>query len=353
MLNETKNKPGFKCEVSSKPDENQDVLFGRKKIRRLNEKIVELEVQLNEYKRRDSSCKFANKQMDPRKDVVFKSGGEVHIGTASTSSLPHVDGGTTTSGYPFSVNDIAVEDSKNYFEMSRYIDLDLYHDVEESHPFYKEMVRTICAQIKNSINPKKKYRVLELGAGTGLFTAKLLKIPNLKVTALELDLDCCEMLKKYLGSEKNITIKQGNAVEYCEDNSFDFVVSTFAHDHIHYDDAERFVKNIHKNLKKDGSYIMGGEILPEYNTIEERENALYLYHAMIIDRSLKNGDYRLAQIEINALESGVAMIGDFKRHEKLFEKEMTTGGFAMSSKEKMGPLDNDYVGGVFVYVFEK
>ena len=156
-----------------------------------------------------------------------------------------------------------------------------------------------------------------------------------------------------MGAEKNIIIKQGNAVEYCEDNSFDFVVSTFSHDHIHFDLADKFVNNIKDNLKGGGIYLMGGEILPNYNTIEERENALYLYHGMIVNRALKNKDYRLAQIEINALESGIYMIGDFKRNEKLFENEMNRHDFKLLIKEKKGPKDQNDVGGVYVYIFQK
>ncbi len=239
------------------------------------------------------------------------------------------------------------------FEMSRYIDLELYHKVEGSHPFYTEMVQAICDTIKDYCDAGKKYRVLEVGAGTGLFTASLLEFLFLEVTALEIDIECCEILKNYLKYKKSVEIIQGDAVTYCEPEKFDLVVSTFAHDHICYDDAEKFVKNIYNNTKDGGLYIMGGEILPKYKTNEERENALYLYHGMIIDRAIKSRDYRLAQIEINALESGVEMVGDFKRHEELFEKEMKTGGFSLSSKEKMGPLDDDSVGGVFVYVYKK
>lgn len=248
---------------------------------------------------------------------------------------------------------VAEEEGLHHFEMSRYIDLNLYHAVESSHPFYAEMTQRISAEIRKRCVPGKAYRVLELGAGTGLFTAQLLRIPGLHVTALELDLGCCDIMRSYLEHETALHVVHGNAMEYAEAEPFDFVVSTFAHDHIHWECADRFTANIRKNLVDGGVYFMGGEILPAYMTLEEREEALYLYHGMIVDRALKSKDYRLAQIEINALESGVEMIGDFKRSEEKFESEMATAGFILELKDKMGPLDRDDLGGVFVYAYKK
>ena len=47
------------------------------------------------------------------------------------------------------------------------------------------------------------------------------------------------------------------------------------------------------------------------------------------------------------------MIGDFKRHEVMFEEEMESSGLRMIEKKKIGPSDRVDVGGIFVYVFEK
>jgi len=236
------------------------------------------------------------------------------------------------------------------FEMSRYINLELYHEVERSHPFYIEMIDYMCEYLKNNCQPNKKYKILELGAGTGLFTQELLKLPFLEVTSLEIDDNCCKLLKKHVRN-KNLEIVCGDAVTFCKKSNYDFVVSTFAHDHIHFDRAEEFIKNIHSNLKNGGRYIMGGEILPYYSNEDERKQALYKYHCFIVNKALYDTNYRVAQIEINALESGIDMIGDFKRHEGVFEKEMESSGLVLESKKKIGPDDYNDVGGVFVYTY--
>ena len=236
------------------------------------------------------------------------------------------------------------------FEMSRYIDLNLYHQVERTHPFYTEMLDEMLSQIRAGCDPAKRYRVLELGSGTGIFTEELIKLPFLDVTALEYDPKCCQVLRNEMAGT-SCRVVHGDAVEYREPQAFDFVVSTFAHDHIHYDRAATFAANIRANLKRGGLYLMGGEVLPPYSTTAERSEALHRYHGYIVNKALRDGHFRVAQIEINALESGLGMIGDFKRHEALFEHEMEGACMALRKKRKIGPAHPDDVGGVFVYTY--
>ncbi len=233
-------------------------------------------------------------------------------------------------------------------EMSRYIDLDIYHKVERSHPYYVEMIEEVRCSLLD-LRKEMPARLLELGAGTGLATIELLSLAGFDVDALEIDDKCCELLAKYTNQRARCIC--GDATVYCEPGAYDFVVSVFAHDHIHYDKAQAFARNIRSNLKSGGYYLMGGELLPHFESEEQRIDALQRYHGFIVAKSLRNCDFELAQIEINALKSGVHMIGDFKRHEDQFEQEMLSAGFSMLKKTKMGPTEFDDVGGVFVYVF--
>lgn len=235
-------------------------------------------------------------------------------------------------------------------EMSRYIDLDIYHRVERTHPFYLEMVEEICGQLKTFLKGKREIKVVEIGAGTGLLTAELLKFPGVYTDAIEIDEECCKIHKKYV-NDKRCNCICADAVTFCREGEYDVVISSFAHDHIHYDRRYDFVKNIRRNLKSGGIYIMGGEVLPHYVTEEERKRALYDYHCFIINKALKDRNFEVAQIEINALKSGLDMKGDFKRHEEMFEEEMASSGLRLTSKKKIGPQDAENVGGVFVYVY--
>ncbi|MFH0771694.1 MAG: methyltransferase domain-containing protein [Candidatus Omnitrophota bacterium] len=243
---------------------------------------------------------------------------------------------------------------KVFIEMSRYIDLPTYHNIERGHPFYVEMIEEIEAQIKQHFAKKsdsEKVATLELGAGTGLCSLELIKHPFLKLDALEIDNECCKILASHPEASKyNVVL--GDAVTHCKKNHYDLVVSTFAHDHIHYNNRFTFVRNIYNNLKKGGLYIMGGELLPYFSNDDERKRALFKYHNYIIELALGHNRIQLAELENNALKSGLDMVGDFKRHEAMFEQEMESAGFTCLLKKKMGPLDKHDVGGVFVYVFK-
>lgn len=236
------------------------------------------------------------------------------------------------------------------FEMSRYIDINIYHEVERTHPFYLEMVEEIHKQVSKHCQGRTALRALELGAGTGLLTEELTRHDGLGVAALEIDHECLKVLKSVV--DESVNCIAGDAITYCEPAAYDILLSSFAHDHIHYDKRFAFAANIRKNLKKGGIYIMGGEILPFYFTPEQRREALLKYHGFIVDKAIRDGNYMVAQIEINALKSGIEMIGDFKRHEKLFEDEMLSTDFRLKEKIKVGPVELNDVGGVFVYVFE-
>lgn len=235
-------------------------------------------------------------------------------------------------------------------EMSRYIDLELYHDVERNHPFYEEMVEEQCKEIQRFSKGKTPLKILEIGAGTGLLTAELLKHDSVLVDAVELDEECCKLLRKHIEDERCNCICD-DAETFCREEKYDVVISAFAHDHIPYDHRFQFVKNIKRNLKAGGIYIMGGEVLPYFKNEEERKKSLYTYHCYIIERALKEKYFEVAQIEINALKSGLETEGDFKRHELMFENEMASSGLRLCKKKKIGPLDLEDVGGVFVYVY--
>ncbi len=245
----------------------------------------------------------------------------------------------------------SLSDPSGKYEMSRYIDLEVYHAVERSHPYYIEMVEEMLSWINASASDNgAPTQLLEIGCGTGLLTEELARSGALAIDAVELDSNCFEIIRKNMNGRVNCIC--GDAVTYRRDKPYDIVASAFAHDHIHYDLRHSFARNIRSNLVKGGIYVMGGEILPFFETEDQRKESLYKYHEMIITKALRQGHFRLAQIEINALESGLHMVGDFKRHERMFEEEMLSAGFVLKSKVKLGPDDDDRVGGVFTYVFE-
>ncbi len=239
-------------------------------------------------------------------------------------------------------------------EMSRYIDLDIYHAVERSHPYYEEMVAEIIGYLGEYGANDRPMKMWEFGAGTGLFTQDLITFEQAQIDALDLDQDCVEILRSHIEPKAGSRVRCicGDALAYKGEDVYDVIASTFAHDHIHYDKAGDLVASIRRNLKPDGIYVMGMEILPYFETDEERCDSLYRYHGFIVEKALREENFELAQIEISALKSGIYSIGDFKRHEAQFEDEMTSRGFKIVQKTKLGPDHDDTIGGVYSYAFQ-
>lgn len=68
-------------------------------------------------------------------------------------------------------------------------------------------------------------RIIEIGAGTGVFTAKILKRmnPHDTLTVVEFDPKFCEILRKRYGHIKNVAIIEGDILEH--KGKYDYVVS--------------------------------------------------------------------------------------------------------------------------------
>jgi predicted O-methyltransferase YrrM len=252
-------------------------------------------------------------------------------------------------------------------EMSLYINVFDYNDHEEKHAYYSEMAQRmieIC-QLKCRENAQNHIEILEFGAGTGIFTMKLANGITAKIEkldAIEFDWHCYKVLdikkRQFEKSHPNIQVNvhHEDSRTYDPPGQFDYIFSAFADHHIKKGDKEIYFENVKKNLKKGGLMIIGDEFLREHNSNnrEEAEQALKVYHKHIIDIAEVNQHYELAELERQALESGLLGLqgagggGDFKVSCSQYEKFLKEAGFEFK-KEKIGPSDIVDIGGVYVY----
>jgi len=272
-------------------------------------------------------------------------------------------------------------------EMSDYIAIDEYDQFEEFHAYFQDMMQKMLSIIPTTSN-HKPWKVLELGAGTGIFTKRLAGIANLEVVAVELDWVCfnrlshnMRKLKRDQSSNPSIPVALYNedSITFTSQYGFDFIFSSFADHHIRGPMKETYFRNIKQNLARGGTFIVGDEFLPPYdpNNKAQYEQSLRTYHNHIIeiaenkareeeaklsDSSLSKDDilatkklieayHELAELEKAALDSGLAEQGDFKVSCEIYESELSKSGLSFR-KEKIGPLGNDKVGGIYVYFIQ-
>lgn len=244
-------------------------------------------------------------------------------------------------------------------EMSAYIAVEQYDAHEEKHAYYVDMMKKMIKEFNDRFpDTGNDYRVLELGAGTGLFTKRLAQVGSIsKLVALEIDWACYNRLYYRLTRLKN-------TVSVCNEDSRSFrppggpfhaVFSSFADHHIQPRDKTDYFANVRSNLTPHGLLIVGDEFLPFYDPLleEMRIGALNSYHGHIIEFAEKAGESVLVHLESQALESGIKKIGDFKMSCTEYEHHLSENGFTVLSKERIGPRDEELaeqVGGVYVYV---
>lgn len=234
-------------------------------------------------------------------------------------------------------------------EMSDYISIDEYDLHEEEHAYYKEMMqRMIDIFSEHRGNPAEECRVLELGAGTGIFTRRLARQPNVKVEAVEVDWACFKRLVQNIQTDyDNVKLYPEDSRTFDPNGQFKYIFSSFADHHIKFEDKKPYLENVKQNLEPGGRFIVGDEFLPTHDR-ETRRQALETYHNHIIDIAKRDGNNILVKLEEAALKSGLEEIGDFKVSCEEYERLLQTVGFEFK-KDKIGPVKPDDIGGIYVY----
>lgn len=237
-------------------------------------------------------------------------------------------------------------------EMSRYINIEAYDHHEEKHIFYKEMRDNMLKVFPNRhSNNFERYRVLELGAGTGLFTKYLAEIPNLEVVAVELDNECFQILKHRFENTKSVQVICEDSCTFNDSSGqFQYIFSNFSDHHIKPQNKIKYFENIKRNLELGGIFVVGDEFLKPHNPEDRnaRQIALKDWHYYVIEKAEKAGEKVLANLEREALISGLEEIGDFKVTCEQYEEFLSKSGFSFK-KEKIGPKNRNDIGGIYVY----
>jgi SAM-dependent methyltransferase len=249
-------------------------------------------------------------------------------------------------------------------EMSAYVSVPQYAQFEEDHAYFIDMMTKMLDHFKEKRYVTKRCRVLELGAGTGHFTKRLILSGNVSVTAVEIDWACYHYLRGALETnpvlsdtpnyELRVVFADSCNFVDPDDKRFDFIFSSFADHHIKPADKKLYFENIKKNLSPNGVFIVGDEFIPSYDPEEDGsfESAVKRYHNHIIDIARKEGHDELVELETAAMKSGLEKRGDFKMPCEEFEKYLYEADLRFT-KEIIGPKDRNDVGGIYVYVIGK
>jgi len=98
-------------------------------------------------------------------------------------------------------------------------------------------------------------RILEVGAGTGSFSAEIIKKlrPQDELVLIELDPKLCEHLRQKFGEYKNVTVVCMSFLDWAPEHRYDFIVSGIPHHNLPKEVLKSFLRHYQMLLQKGGT----------------------------------------------------------------------------------------------------
>ncbi|MCD9186462.1 MAG: class I SAM-dependent methyltransferase [Pyrinomonadaceae bacterium] len=248
-----------------------------------------------------------------------------------------------------------------FVEMSIYTSVWDYHQYSDKHPYYKDMTDEMMRVFKEHRGDEtEKCRILEFGAGTGNFTERLVDVPNVDVLALEIDWAYYNIAKYRFSKYDHIKLEHADARKVNPEGKYKYIFSSFVDHHIKLKDKIKYLKNVEKNLEKGGLFIVGDSFLRKFdsNDKDDRAKALREYHTHIIETvNSRGGTPEFADMEINLmnakLDENNRDVSDYKVSLEQYENYLHEAKLRIKgSPKKIGPLDFENVGGIYVFTIE-
>ena len=143
------------------------------------------------------------------------------------------------------------------------------------------LAKAIANAIKGSIALNSYMHLLDIGAGTGLLTRRIIPYVD-KITAVDISAGMLDELKKRV--EGGVEICQTDIIKYETSKKFDGIISSMTLHHI--EDTEGLFKHLHKLLKA-GGFIALADLALEDGTFHSNGNE-GVFHFGFSQESLKN-----------------------------------------------------------------
>lgn len=149
-------------------------------------------------------------------------------------------------------------------------------------PCFNEFYGTITKIIPFS--SASNLSILDLGAGTGLLTGKIIKkFPNAQITAIDISSQMIEIAKSRLKEYESINYQVADYSHNFPSKKFDLIVSSLSIHHLADQCKIKLFRQIKKSLNENGVFINADQVLGESREIEK------IYHRNWLEEVKANG----------------------------------------------------------------
>ncbi len=179
----------------------------------------------------------------------------------------------------------------------------------------------------NDISTDLPVTILEPGCGTGIITKRIAKIKNVKIIAVDPDVNYFKAAKIKLSKYNYVELLQESALTL-KIKPVNLIVMRYVYHHIHDKEKRKFIQNMYDNLKTKGTIIILDEFIPSYSNEEEWKQSLINYHDKRSEIALKMDDKVTADCEQESKEIALKREEEeFKVHLGILEEDLKTAGF--------------------------
>ncbi|GAB6989237.1 class I SAM-dependent methyltransferase [Paenibacillus pini] len=133
-------------------------------------------------------------------------------------------------------------------------------------PCFNDFYQTSVSLADTSV---KRPNILDLGAGTGLFSSLLLeKYPEAEITLIDLSSKMLEVAESRLARYSNVNYVLDDYTNYIALDKYDLIVSALSIHHLSDSDKMKLYKNTLLNLKANGVFINADQVLGHTEAID-------------------------------------------------------------------------------------
>lgn len=125
----------------------------------------------------------------------------------------------------------------------------------DEYPFagYKDVLNTIY----NIVHKREKAKILDIGFGTGILTKRLYD-DGYEIYGIDFSQNMIEIAKEKMPLASLIKYDFSKGLpEEIKDNSFDYIISTYAMHHLEDAEKNEFIEKLENYLNRDGKIIIG------------------------------------------------------------------------------------------------
>lgn len=180
------------------------------------------------------------------------------------------------------------------------INPEIYNQILSEQHIYIAQSDKACIEFIYARSNLTDLEIVELGCGPARILRQLDKIKeSSNITGVDIDQKFLSYAQSSLVNfPRKINLIQADISTYFHPKAVDLFFSVGVHHHVSKGKKTNlYLANVHKQLKKDGIYIVADEFVPEYETETERELRIAIWYSHVIAHALKYNYNYLANEE--------------------------------------------------------